>query len=137
MLSRPLNQREAFVVERLYSGQRWSVPRIARVLGLGRRLIENCLKRQGVTLARGRPVWEEAALTDDAARAWFLNERDFDDESPPFKETKEGPAFRRRRCWKCQRLLAYRVRCGCGARLNAPPVEDEVADLREEEENRG
>lgn len=123
-----LTFRQELIFVRLYATHGWSVPYIAEVLGLGRRLVENALRRQNVTLRRGKTSLVSGAMTPAAACAWFADagrpDRLLEDPEPQTRAVTDPGGdvtlvFRDRRCQACGYLNHYVDTCAiCGATLS-------------------
>jgi hypothetical protein len=125
-----LTARQAFVLERLYLAHGWSVVRLTKVLGVGRRTIEAGLRRRGVHLGPGGPG-VMFQITESAARSWFADaERGPSPRDQPVKVRRGLAIYRDRRCWLCGRRNVYRVRChACRAVLAYPATLEELRDV--------
>jgi hypothetical protein len=148
-VSEALTARQEFVLARLYIEHGWSVPRLAASLSLGRRLIENALRRQNVELRRGRASHVSGTLTDEAAVSWFTEakrpERAMEDPAPQTRAATSALGevslvFRDRRCQACGVTNHYVNDCvACGAPLNyrkPDKLAAEIADLFQEVQHR-
>jgi CO/xanthine dehydrogenase FAD-binding subunit len=146
-LSHPkLSSRQAYVVERMYLDFGWSAVAIALALDLGRRTIENALRRRGVqVMRRSKKAFEgRPELTPAAAKQWFdrAATEELADLEPPSKPDANGTeVFRRRRCQACSTLNSYISHCSaCGEMLDwnlAPSLLDrDATELRKLEEYR-
>ncbi len=138
--------RQELVLKRLYVESGWSVPMIQRALGLGRRRIENALRRVGVTVTHGKREGHALrAVVLATAVLWFAEaERPFEDPAPPTRTfTGVGGeltlTFRDRRCQVCGALSHYLTTCpACNTPLDAPTpdLDPTVAALLREETTR-
>jgi RNA polymerase subunit RPABC4/transcription elongation factor Spt4 len=143
-VSRPrVSPRQARVLGRLYLDYGWSAVGLAGALGLGRRSIENALRRAGVELQRrgNDPMAGAPDLNAEAARAWFFGTAPGPEEGgePSIVDTGATLVFRRRRCQACGRLAAYATSCpGCGQELNwrGTVIDADADELRRAEERR-
>lgn len=145
-----LTLRQEFVLAQLYVEHGWSVPHLERTLGVGRRMIENALRRQNVELRRGKSPRIHGALPDVAALEWFAEaarpERVMTDPAPQTRDVTAvsgeiTTVFRDRRCQHCGTTNHYVSTCDtCGAELayrRPDRVAAEVDDLFEEAGHRG
>lgn len=100
--------------------------KIATALGLGRRVVENALRRGGVEISAKKRTTLAPTLSSEAARAWFAaaerpEAAELHDPAPPQRLVEGVTTFRRRRCQGCGQLTSYVVTCPrCGAPLDAP-----------------
>jgi N-acetylglutamate synthase-like GNAT family acetyltransferase len=118
-LKNDLTARQEFVLVRLYEDFGWAAVPIAKAVGLGRRLIENALRRNNVQLRRRSNKVKHVYLTAEAAKQWFDAAGEEDRaalENPTPQRMNE--TYRRCRCQHCLRLNEYATNCaGCGAPL--------------------
>lgn len=148
---RSLTARQELVVAHVYEQFGWSLLRLARVTGVGRRAIENALRRQGVIFRKTAIPHRASPMTDAAVRDWFAAaarpEQADEVGEPPAPLTRTITlgtelvlTYSRRRCQRCEQVTEHAPRCPyCGEWLDPPPRTQRDVDVQTlyDEQTRG